>query len=74
MLSLVKGTRSAQLIVGLLVIVVVGFIARYFDLLAVRWIMDSLKTVWLIVILRVHDVAQTVRVARVADAARAAKG
>ena len=49
LLSLVKGTRSAQMIVGLLIIVLVGFIARYFDLLAVRWIMDSLKTVWLIV-------------------------
>ena len=49
LLSLVKGTRSAQMIVGLLVIVLVGFVARYFDLLAVRWIVDSLKTVWLIV-------------------------
>jgi len=49
LLSLVRGTRSAQMIVGLLVIVIIGFVARYFDLLAVRWIMDSLKTVWLIV-------------------------
>lgn len=49
LLSLVKGTRSAQMIVGLLVIVLVGMFANYFDLLAVRWIVSNLKTVWLIV-------------------------
>ena len=49
LLILVKGTRSAQMIVGLMVIVLIGLVARYFDLLAVRWIVDSLKTVWLIV-------------------------
>src|SRR4030095_11538343 len=49
LLILVKGTRSAQMYVGLLVIVVVGALAREFDLIAVRWLVDSLKTVWLIV-------------------------
>ena len=49
LLSLVRGTRSAQMIVGLLLIAAVGFVANYFDLLAVRWIVSSLKTVWLIV-------------------------
>src|SRR5262245_11664813 len=49
LLSLVRGTRSAQMIVGLLVIAAIGFVANYFDLLAVRWIVSSLKTVWLIV-------------------------
>ena len=49
LLILVKGTRSAQMYVGLLVIVVVGVLAREFDLIAVKWIADSLKTVWLIV-------------------------
>lgn len=48
LLILVKGTRSAQMYVGLLVIVAVGFAAREFDLIAIRWIADSLKTVWLI--------------------------
>ena len=48
LLILVKGTRSAQMYVGLLVIVVVGILAREFDLIAVKWIVDSLKTVWLI--------------------------
>ena len=48
LLILVKGTRSAQMYVGLLVIVLIGLAAREFDLIAVRWISDSLKTVWLI--------------------------
>jgi diadenylate cyclase len=49
LLILVKGTRAAQMYVGLLVLVVVGVAARFFDLIAVKWITDSLKTVWLIV-------------------------
>src|SRR5436190_9639487 len=49
LLSLVRGTRSAQMIVGLMLIALVGVVANYFDLLAVRWIVSSLKTVWLIV-------------------------
>ena len=48
LLILVKGTRSAQMYVGLLVIVLVGVIARELDLIAIRWIVESLKTVWLI--------------------------
>ena len=48
LLMLVRGTRSAQMLVGLAFLVVVGLVARYFDLLAVRWIVDSLKTVWVI--------------------------
>src|SRR2546425_10442169 len=48
LLILVKGTRSAQMYVGLLFIVLVGIVAREFDLIAVKWIVESLKTVWLI--------------------------
>ena len=48
LLILVKGTRSAQMYVGLLVIVLVGVVARELDLIAVDWIVESLKTVWLI--------------------------
>jgi diadenylate cyclase len=44
----VKGTRSGQMYVGLLIIVLIGMFARAFDLIAVKWIIDSLKTVWLI--------------------------
>jgi diadenylate cyclase len=48
LLVLVKGTRSAQMYVGLLILVLVGLLARAFDLIAVMWIVDSLKTIWLI--------------------------
>jgi diadenylate cyclase len=48
LLILVRGTRSAQMYVGLLVIVFVGLVARYLNLIAVNWIVESLKTVWLI--------------------------
>jgi len=48
LLILVKGTRSAQMYVGLLVIAVIGLVARQLDLIAIKWITDSLKTVWLI--------------------------
>ncbi len=49
LLILVKGTRGAQMYVGLLVIVLIGVVAREFDLIAIKWITDSLRTVWLIV-------------------------
>ncbi len=48
LLVLVKGTRSGQMYVGLLFIVLVGLFARAFDLIAVKWIVDSFKTIWLI--------------------------
>jgi diadenylate cyclase len=48
LLILVKGTRSAQMYVGLLLIAIIGLVARQLDLIAIKWITDSLKTVWLI--------------------------
>jgi len=48
LLILVKGTRSAQMYVGLLFLVLVGIVARELDLIAASWIVESLKTVWLI--------------------------
>ncbi len=48
LLTAVRGTRSAQMYLGLLLIAVVGAVARWLDLVAIKWIMDSLKTVWLI--------------------------
>ena len=48
LLSLVKGTRSAQMYVGLLVLVSLGLIARWFDLIAVNWLAESLRPVWLV--------------------------
>lgn len=48
LLVAVKGTRSAQMIIGLLVLVVVSGIARLLGLIAVDYIATSLRTVWLI--------------------------
>jgi diadenylate cyclase len=48
LLVLVRGTRAAQMFVGLVVIVVVSFFARWFHLVTVDYIATSLRTVWLI--------------------------
>ncbi len=44
----VKGTRSAQMFVGLLVLVAVSAAARFLGLIAVDYIATNLRTVWLI--------------------------
>jgi len=44
----VKGTRSAQMFVGLLVLVIVSAAARFLGLIAVDYIATNLRTVWLI--------------------------
>lgn len=44
----VKGTRSAQMIIGLLVLVIVSAVARFLGLIAVDYIATNLRTVWLI--------------------------
>jgi len=44
----VKGTRSAQMFVGLLVLVIVSAAARFLGLIAVDYIAINLRTVWLI--------------------------
>jgi diadenylate cyclase len=48
LLILVKGTRSAQMYVGVLVLLLVVFLARWFDLIAVKWIANALRPVALI--------------------------
>src|SRR5205823_2444096 len=44
----VKGTRSAQMFVGLLILVVISSAARFLQLIAVDFIATSLRTVWLV--------------------------
>lgn len=44
----VKGTRSAQMFVGLLVLVVISAVARILNLVTVDYIATNLRTVWLI--------------------------
>jgi diadenylate cyclase len=48
LLILVRGTRAAQMFVGLLVLVVVSILARWFHLATVDYLATSLRTVWLI--------------------------
>ena len=48
LLILVKGTRSAQMYVGVLVLLLVVFLARWFDLIAVKWIVNAVRPVGLI--------------------------
>src|SRR2546430_16744461 len=44
----VKGTRSAQMFVGFIVLVIVSAAARLLGLIAVDYIATNLRTVWLI--------------------------
>jgi diadenylate cyclase len=48
LLILVRGTRAAQMFVGLLVLVLVSILARWFHLATVDFLATSLRTVWLI--------------------------
>jgi diadenylate cyclase len=48
LLVLVRGTRAAQMFVGLLVLVVISILARWFNLVAVDFLATSLRTIWLI--------------------------
>jgi diadenylate cyclase len=44
----IRGSRAAQMTVGLVVILGVSLVARVFQMNAATWIFDSLQTVWLI--------------------------
>ncbi len=46
--AMIKGTRASQMFVGLVVIVFVSIVAQWFRLNALNWIINSLKTVWVI--------------------------
>ncbi len=45
---LIKGTRATQMFIGLFLLIIVSFIARWLNLNALNWILSSLKTVWVI--------------------------
>ncbi len=45
---LVKGTRASQMFAGLVLLVVASLVAQWFQLNALNWIVNSLKTVWVI--------------------------
>jgi diadenylate cyclase len=48
LLILVRGTRAAQMFVGLVVLVTASLLARWFHLATVDYLATSLRTVWLI--------------------------
>lgn len=45
---LIRGTRAAQMFVGLFLLIILSFIARWLNMNALNWILSSLKTVWVI--------------------------
>ena len=46
--QLIRGTRAAQMFLGLIVIIAASFIADWLRLDALNWIISSLKTVWVV--------------------------
>jgi diadenylate cyclase len=48
LLILVRGTRAIQMFIGLVVLVVLSAIAQWLRLSALNWLLESLRTVWLI--------------------------
>jgi len=45
---LIRGTRAAQMFIGLFLLIIVSFVARWLNMNALNWILSSLKTVWVI--------------------------
>jgi diadenylate cyclase len=46
--QLMRGTRAAQMFLGLIIIIAASFIAEWLHLDALNWIISSLKTVWVV--------------------------
>ena len=46
--QLIRGTRAAQMFLGLIIIIAASFIADWLHLDALNWIISSLKTVWVV--------------------------
>ncbi len=47
-LTLVRGTRAAQMFVGLAVLAVLGVVSEWLQLSSLDWLLRSLKTVWVV--------------------------
>jgi diadenylate cyclase len=45
---LIRGTRAAQMFLGLAIIILASFIADWLGLSALTWIIESLRTVWVV--------------------------
>ncbi len=46
--SLMRGSRAASMFLGLVALFVLSVIAQWFNLIAVNWLVSSLRTVWVI--------------------------
>jgi diadenylate cyclase len=46
--QLIRGTRAAQMFLGLIIIIGASFVAEWLHLDALNWIISSLKTVWVV--------------------------
>jgi diadenylate cyclase len=46
--SLMHGTRAASMVFGLISLFILSVIAQWFNLIAVNWLVSSLRTVWVI--------------------------
>ncbi|MBM3316784.1 MAG: TIGR00159 family protein [Candidatus Eisenbacteria bacterium] len=45
---LVRGTRAIQMFIGLVTLVILSAVAQWLHLAALNWLLDSLRTVWVI--------------------------
>ena len=46
--ALMRGTRAVSMFFGLIVLFVLSVLAQWFNLIAINWIVSSLRTVWVI--------------------------
>jgi diadenylate cyclase len=47
-LRFIRGTRAIQMLIGLIFIFLVGFVASFFRLSTLAWIMEGFKAIWII--------------------------
>lgn len=55
LLILMKGTRSVQIVVGLLLVIIVSFVAFWFQLEGLKWLITNIATVGIIVLVIVFQ-------------------
>jgi diadenylate cyclase len=46
--SLMRGTRAVSMFFGLIVLFILSVVAQWFNLIAINWLVSSLRTVWVI--------------------------
>jgi len=49
LLILVRGTRAAQMLIGLILLIFLAILAEWLRLSVLNWMIDSLRTVWVVV-------------------------